>query len=239
MAVRSCCVVVAILLLDVAIQGINILNQTRMFAVSGEARSRLNTAFVTNNFLWGAVGSVLATVLWGAGGWTAVTLCGAGLAAVALVVWAFGRRGPLVVPSVLSLSAGPTYDGAVPRWIELDELANLRDVGGVPTTDGGEIAPGRLLRSDNLQTLTDADVDALLALGVTDVVDLRSDYERDAGGPRSADEDRRRAPPALVLPGVARGRRVDKTRATRPRRSRSAPRPSPTRRCPGSTSSRR
>nr|WP_269778815.1 tyrosine-protein phosphatase [Microlunatus antarcticus] len=65
----------------------------------------------------------------------------------------------------------------------MDELANLRDVGGVPTTDGGEIAPGRLLRSDNLQTLTDADVDALLALGVTDVVDLRSDYERDAEGP--------------------------------------------------------
>jgi protein-tyrosine phosphatase len=71
----------------------------------------------------------------------------------------------------------------VPRWIELDELANLRDVGGVPTVDGGEIAPGRLLRSDNLQTLTDRDVDALLALGVTDVVDLRSDYERDAEGP--------------------------------------------------------
>jgi protein-tyrosine phosphatase len=71
----------------------------------------------------------------------------------------------------------------VPQWIELDELANLRDVGGVPTTDGGAIAPGRLLRSDNLQTLTDADVDALLALGVTDVVDLRSDYEADAEGP--------------------------------------------------------
>ena len=92
-------VVVAILLLDVAIQGINILNQTRMFAVSGEARSRLNTAFVTNNFLCGALGSVLATVLWAAGGWLAVTLCGAGLALVALVVWALGRRGPLVVPA--------------------------------------------------------------------------------------------------------------------------------------------
>ena len=92
-------VVVAILLLDVAIQGVNILNQTRMFAVSGEARSRLNTAFVTSNFLCGALGSVLATVLWSAGGWSAVTLCGVGLAVVALVVWAFGRRGPLVVPA--------------------------------------------------------------------------------------------------------------------------------------------
>ena len=92
-------VVVAILLLDVAIQGINILNQTRMFAVSGEARSRLNTAFVTNNFLCGAVGSVLATVLWSTGGWLAVTLTGAGLALLALVIWASGRRGPLVVPA--------------------------------------------------------------------------------------------------------------------------------------------
>jgi predicted MFS family arabinose efflux permease len=70
-----------------------------MFAVSGEARSRLNTAFVTSNFLCGAVGSVLAGVLWSAGGWPAVTLCGAGLALLALVVWSFGRRGPLVVPS--------------------------------------------------------------------------------------------------------------------------------------------
>ena len=71
----------------------------------------------------------------------------------------------------------------MPQWIDLEELANLRDVGGVPTTDGGAIEPGRLLRSDNLQTLTDADVDALLGLGVTDVVDLRSDYEAEAEGP--------------------------------------------------------
>ena len=39
-------------------------------------------------------------------------------------------------------------------WIDLDGLANMRDVGGIPTTDGGKIVPGRLLRSDNLQTLT-------------------------------------------------------------------------------------
>ncbi|SDV02309.1 Protein tyrosine/serine phosphatase [Microlunatus sagamiharensis] len=77
----------------------------------------------------------------------------------------------------------PTYDDRVPRWIDMDQLVNLRDVGGTPTTDGGEIVPGRLLRSDNLQDLTPADVDALLQLGVTDVVDLRSDYEVEMEGP--------------------------------------------------------
>jgi protein-tyrosine phosphatase len=68
-------------------------------------------------------------------------------------------------------------------WIDLDGLANLRDVGGIPTTDGGKIIPGRLLRSDNLQTLTTSDVDQLLGLGLTDVIDLRSDYEAEREGP--------------------------------------------------------
>jgi protein-tyrosine phosphatase len=68
-------------------------------------------------------------------------------------------------------------------WINLEGLANLRDVGGLPTTDGGKIVPGRLLRSDNLQTLTTSDIEQLLGLGLTDVIDLRSDYERASTGP--------------------------------------------------------
>ncbi|WP_375424852.1 tyrosine-protein phosphatase [uncultured Friedmanniella sp.] len=68
-------------------------------------------------------------------------------------------------------------------WIDADGLVNLRDVGGIPTTDGGTIAPGRLLRSDNLQDLTEDDVSALLGRGLSDVVDLRSDYEAEMEGP--------------------------------------------------------
>jgi hypothetical protein len=55
----------------------------------------LNTAWVVNNFLGGAVGSGLATVLWARGGWLAITAAGAVLACFALVVWLLGRRGPL------------------------------------------------------------------------------------------------------------------------------------------------
>jgi predicted MFS family arabinose efflux permease len=89
---------VAIVLLDIAVQALNILNQTRLFAVSEEARSRLNTAFVTSNFIGGAIGSGAASVLWSAGGWTAVTVAGAALCAFALAVWAAGRRSALVLP---------------------------------------------------------------------------------------------------------------------------------------------
>ncbi len=65
----------------------------------------------------------------------------------------------------------------------MEGLANLRDVGGIPTEDGGTIAARRLLRSDNLQGLTGSDVDLLLELGLTDVIDLRSDYEAEIEGP--------------------------------------------------------
>lgn len=78
-----------------------------------------------------------------------------------------------------------------PTWIELDGLVNLRDVGGIPTRDGGEIGRGRLLRSDNLQQLTDADLDRFRSLGLSDVVDLRSTYEvqNEGPGPMNGQQD--------------------------------------------------
>jgi predicted MFS family arabinose efflux permease len=87
---------IAILVLDIAMQANGILNQARLFAVSGEARSRINTAYVVSNFIGGAVGSALATVLWDYGRWGAITTTGAVLAGFALVVWLLGRRGPLL-----------------------------------------------------------------------------------------------------------------------------------------------
>jgi predicted MFS family arabinose efflux permease len=91
-------VLVVVVVLDVALQAFGILNQLRVFAVSHEARSRLNTAYVTCNFLGGAVGSAAAAVLWNAGGWTAISSAGITLSLFALALWALGRRGALVIP---------------------------------------------------------------------------------------------------------------------------------------------
>jgi predicted MFS family arabinose efflux permease len=90
-------VLVAVVLLDVGVQAANVLNQTRLFAIDPAARSRLNTAFVTGNFVGGAIGSAVASVLWNVGGWTAVTVGGAVLLGFALTVWAVHRRRGLVV----------------------------------------------------------------------------------------------------------------------------------------------
>ncbi len=91
-------ILLAVVLLDVSAQGVNILNQMRLFAVTPQARSRVNTAFVTCNFIGGAIGSAAASLLWSAGGWTAVTHTGIGLSCIALAMWAAGRRGPLAPP---------------------------------------------------------------------------------------------------------------------------------------------
>jgi len=64
------------------------------------------------------------------------------------------------------------------RWLRLDGTTNTRDLGGLPTTDGGTTLPRRILRSDNLQTLSADDVTRLVdELGLREVIDLRTSGE--------------------------------------------------------------
>jgi protein-tyrosine phosphatase len=73
-------------------------------------------------------------------------------------------------------------------WIELEGAVNARDLGGLPTTDGGSTVHGRLLRSENLQELTPGDISRLVEeLGLTTVVDLRSTNEVTIEGPAPLD----------------------------------------------------
>ncbi|HEX4579183.1 MAG TPA: tyrosine-protein phosphatase [Candidatus Dormibacteraeota bacterium] len=61
----------------------------------------------------------------------------------------------------------------------IDGLANLRDLGGLPTQRGELTHRGRLLRSDSPHDLSEAGLRALLDLGVRTVVDLRTVSERE------------------------------------------------------------
>ena len=79
-------------IVNLGVQGAGVLTQTRLMALAPKARSRLNTGYVTSNFVFGAVGSGIVATLWGVGGWTAVI--GAGMLSVvcALATWALSRR---------------------------------------------------------------------------------------------------------------------------------------------------
>ncbi len=69
-------------------------------------------------------------------------------------------------------------------WIELEGADNVRDVGGLPTVDGRRTRPGVLIRSDNLQVLSESDVRLLVdVVGVRKIADLRTDVEVSTEGP--------------------------------------------------------
>lgn len=72
-----------------------------------------------------------------------------------------------------------TIDTMTERWIELVGACNVRDLGGLPTKDGGVTRSGVVLRADAVDGLCDADVVALAdTFGVRHVIDLRSEGER-------------------------------------------------------------
>lgn len=63
------------------------------------------------------------------------------------------------------------------RHIALQGAFNVRDLGGYKTASGGVTPWGTFLRADALHELTQADVETLLEMGLSTVIDLRSDLE--------------------------------------------------------------
>ena len=69
------------------------------------------------------------------------------------------------------------------RWIEVDGVVNMRELGGLPLSNGGRVPRGVLIRSDNLQDLgASARARLRVEYAVSDVVDLRSSLERKLEG---------------------------------------------------------
>jgi predicted MFS family arabinose efflux permease len=76
-----------IIVLDLGVQGLHISNQSAIYALRGEARSRLTTAYMVAYFLGGAALSAATSALYASAGWEAVCILGAGTSAVALAAW--------------------------------------------------------------------------------------------------------------------------------------------------------
>jgi predicted MFS family arabinose efflux permease len=84
--------VIGVIVLDVGVQTAQISNQSRIYALRPEARSRINTVYMVAYFVGGAVGSAVGAATWHAFGWIGV--CVAGLVFTALAGWihASGRQ---------------------------------------------------------------------------------------------------------------------------------------------------
>ncbi|MEW6559032.1 MAG: MFS transporter [Pseudomonadota bacterium] len=80
--------IAGVLVLDAGVQGAQIANQTRIYALDAAARSRINAVYMTLYFIGGSIGSFVASHAWTAGGWPAVTAAGGGFALAALLLHA-------------------------------------------------------------------------------------------------------------------------------------------------------
>ncbi|QHM73701.1 tyrosine-protein phosphatase [Mixta intestinalis] len=69
-----------------------------------------------------------------------------------------------------------TADILIPRVLELEGVNNVRDMGGYPVAEG-YIRPGKLIRGEDLYSITPAGEQHLAQIPVRKVVDLRTDGE--------------------------------------------------------------
>jgi len=85
-------IALGVLLLDLGAQANHISNQTRIFALAAHLRNRLNTAYMATYFAGGALGSWLGSYAWSHGGWTGVSIAGAALGIVGLLIFVAGAH---------------------------------------------------------------------------------------------------------------------------------------------------
>jgi predicted MFS family arabinose efflux permease len=81
---RLLALIAGVVILDLGVQTGHVANQTRIYALIPEARSRLNTVYMVSYFLGGALGSALGAYAWTRAGWPGVCAVGALQCAVAL-----------------------------------------------------------------------------------------------------------------------------------------------------------
>jgi protein tyrosine/serine phosphatase len=69
------------------------------------------------------------------------------------------------------------------RELVWDGCLNVRELGGLPTADGGQTRRGAIVRADSVRQLSDDGWRALVGHGIRLVVDLRGDHEREEDPP--------------------------------------------------------
>jgi len=79
--------------MDLGVQGVQILNQSTIYSIRPEARSRITTAYLGCFFFAGALGSAVAGISYQWGGWPAAMAVAGLLEAGALLFWLTEPRG--------------------------------------------------------------------------------------------------------------------------------------------------
>ncbi|WP_315709536.1 MFS transporter [Brenneria uluponensis] len=81
-----------IILLDLAVQGVHVTNQTVLYRMMPEARNRLTSGYMTCYFIGGALGSLISASAYQHFGWLGVSAAGVSLSLINLLVWWQGHN---------------------------------------------------------------------------------------------------------------------------------------------------
>ncbi|WP_409348484.1 MFS transporter [Paenibacillus glucanolyticus] len=85
--------VIGIVLLDLAVQAVHVTNQSMIFALRPQARSRMVAGYMIFYSIGSAAGSIASTHIYGQYGWHGVCVLGASVSAFALIFWVMTKGG--------------------------------------------------------------------------------------------------------------------------------------------------
>ncbi|WP_283147499.1 MFS transporter [Silvimonas soli] len=83
---------IGILVLDLAVQGVHVTNQNVIYRLRPDARNRVTAGYMTSYFIGGSLGSLLSAAAYSHMGWNGVSLVGALLSLGGLVSWMVWRH---------------------------------------------------------------------------------------------------------------------------------------------------
>ena len=75
------------IIIDGAVQANQVVSQRIIFSVPAAVRGRVNAFYMTCTFIGGALGSVLGTLTFHSGGWTATAIAGGSMGVLALLLF--------------------------------------------------------------------------------------------------------------------------------------------------------
>jgi predicted MFS family arabinose efflux permease len=101
-----------VLVLDVGSSGLHLSNQSEIFRLRPEARSRINAFYMTSCFIGAAAGSAVAAFVYERWSWDGVCVLGAAISLGGLALWAFGPRHSAVADEAAGRAAGEASERA-------------------------------------------------------------------------------------------------------------------------------
>ncbi len=84
--------IVGIILLDLAVQGLNVINQSTIYKILPEAQNRLTSAYMTSCCSGTALGSIISIYTYKSHGWFGIVISGLIIFIINLAIWFYMHK---------------------------------------------------------------------------------------------------------------------------------------------------